>query len=65
MCDIRDYLFQTCMSKIRNMGISSLYLADLVNAQHENLKKNYANPAYGPVYIIWSLLRSENKNTDL
>ena len=42
------------MSKIRNTGISSLYLIELVNAQHKNLKKTFAVLFYGHVYIIWS-----------
>ena len=41
------------MSKIRNTGILSLYLAELVNAQQKNLK-TFAALVYGHVYIIWS-----------
>ena len=39
------------MSKIRNTGISSLYLVQLVNEQHKNLK-TFAVLVYGHVYII-------------
>ena len=33
--EIPDFLFWTTMAKIRNTGISSLYLVKLVNAQHK------------------------------
>ena len=39
------------MSKIRNTGISSLYIY-LINAQRKNLRKTCAVPVYGHVYII-------------
>ena len=37
----------------KKSGISSLYLAQLVNAQQKNLK-TFAVLVFGHVYIIWS-----------
>ena len=51
------------MSKIRNTGILSLYLAYLVNAQHKNLK-TFAGLVYGHVHIIMVILISRNKIKD-
>ena len=39
-----DFLFRTCMFKIRKTGISSQYLAQLLN---------FAVLVHGHVYIIW------------
>ena len=50
------------MSKIRNTAISSLYLAQLVNAQHNRLKKNAA-VLYGHIYIIWSYEEAKIKSS--
>ena len=41
------------MSEIKNKEILCVYLAELVNAQHKNLK-TFAVLVYGNVYIIWS-----------
>ena len=41
------------MSEIKNKEILSVYLAELVNAQHKNFK-TFAFLVYGNVYIIWS-----------
>ena len=36
-------IFRTCISKIRNTGISSLYLALLVNAQNKIFKNLHSS----------------------
>ena len=49
----------------KKSGISSLYLAQPVNAQHKKIKKTFAVLVYGHVYIIiMVILRSQNKITD-
>ena len=32
--------------------------------QHKTNKKLYFHPLYGPVYIIMTMLKIQNKNTD-
>ena len=51
------------MSKIRNTGISSLYLAQLVSAQHKNFK-HFCSSSLWTSLNHMVILRSQNKITD-